>query len=229
MRTYNDRVDKTSPQKTGNDRVPRPDLLQGIDVKSNSTIFSRSGGYISLIDSRREPFTNEIGVYSFDSTLNCGEFEPYLDVLKPTSPENLFDSYSVSYSVSSRAPNSTAIEPLGTVTNFYDGISFSGIKGSAFFRWSRFEGIQISNSSRITRNPVPFLDESNIFGNVKYEGYIKEETNITAFDDSNSYDTSNNLQKSEKSSPERVVVGATGGSDRAEAGHFTIFYGGLYR
>ena len=231
MKTYKDRVNNTGPVKTGNNRSDRPDLLQGIDVKSSQTVFSRAGGLLSLSNRESsEPFSNEIGVYSFDSHLNAASFETYHDVVKPLSAHDLLDTYSAAYATDSRLPNSEPIEPLDTVSLFYRGLRTRGINGSAFFKWSRFEGVRVETVSKLSKNPAQVLDSSNFFGNVKYDGYIKESVNFELFDDCMTYDTDGILQKSDKRSNARVeVVGGTGGSDRAEAGQFTLFYGGLYR
>lgn len=230
MRVYSDNGNPGNKyQKTGNNRVDRSDLLQGADVKSRNTMLSTASPFISVGDVSSEPFSHSLQSTTIGSSLDSVVFEKYVDTYKPVNPEGLLNTDDVYFSTIPRRSSSAAIEPLDTVSLRLTIEKTKGFRASIFSTCGRFENENIDQESALMRNTRKVLDDSNFFGTVKYDGYIKEEINFETFSD----DASNDIHKEFKmiSVPrvKRTIIGGTGGSSLAESGPFTMTYGGLYR
>lgn len=230
MRVYDDSGNPSNAyKKTGNNRVERPDLLQGADVKSRNTMLSTASPFISVGDISSEPFTHSLQSTTIGSALDSVVFEAYVDTYKPVKPEGLLNTDDVYFSTIPKRTSSAAIEPLDTVSLRLTIEKTKGIRATAFSTCGRFENEQLASESVLMSNTRKILDDSNFFGTVKYDGYIKEETNFETFNDDASEDIHKEFQMIVVPRVKRTIIGGTGGTSLAESGPFTMTYGGLYR
>ena len=230
MKVYIDRDGSSNEyKKTGNNRTTRSDLLQGSDVKSRNTAFATISPFFSIGDVSKEPFTHALQNNSIGSALDSVVFEPYVDTYKPISPEGLLNTDDVYFSTIPRRAPSTSIEPLDTVTLRLTVEKTRGFRASTFATCGRFENEKIVQESSVMSNTRKILDDSNFFGTVKYDGYIKEEVNFETFNDNASSDIHDEFSMIKVPRTKKTVIGGTGGCDFAENGQYTLTYGGLCR
>ncbi len=230
MRTYDDSSKpKNKVQITGNNRTERADLIQGIDVKSRATMSSTARPFISVGDISVEPFTHALRPDSIGSNTNSGVFEQYIDSYKPVSTNSLLSEDYIFYPTAPKGSSSPAVEPLDTVSQRFTVEKTKGIRSNTGFLCGRFENENASTTSAIMTNCRKILDDTNFFGNVKYEGYIKEELNFESFNDDASQDIHKEFSTISIPRTKRIIIGGTGGSDITDIGPYTLLYAGLYR
>jgi hypothetical protein len=230
MRIYDDSAKPSNKvQKTANDRTARVDLVQGIDVKSRSTMSSTARPFISVGDISVEPFTHAVRPEYLGSSGNSVVFDQYVDTYKPQSTQSLLDTDYVFYSTVARSPINNSIEPLDSVSLRFSAEKTKGFRTNLGFICGRFENEKVATSSAIMSNCRKVLDDTNFFGNVKYEGYIKEELNFETFNDDASQDLHKDFSTISVPRTKRIAIGGTGGSDITDIGPYTLLYAGLYR
>ena len=230
MKVYTDRDDSIYEyKKTGNSRTSRADLLQGYDIKSRNTTLLTISPFFSIGDVSKEPFTHALQNNTIGSALDSVVFEAYVDTHKPVNPEGLLNTDNVYYSTIPRQSPSKSIEPLDTVSLRLTVEKIRGFRASAFATCGRFENEKIAQESAVMSNTRKILDDSNFFGTVKYDGYIKEEVNFENFNDDASINIHDEFSMIAVPRSKKLVIGGAGGSDFSESGPYTLVYGGLHR